>query len=90
MHFPRSAFLVDRSVLGDFLPLFVKGSPFLEGRSPHRDARKPIVGPMVACGRGRNGVMAMVADAVERGAKLAARARTKTGQPISPGIFDGR
>src|SRR5258708_25172761 len=77
--------LVDRSVLGDFLPLFVKAARSLKV-GPASDAATDV-GPMVHAAAAER-VMAMVADAVERGAKLAL-APEQNGATISPGILTG-
>src|SRR5258708_1416702 len=77
--------LVDRSVLGDFLPLFVTAARALKV-GPASDAATDV-GPMVHAGAAER-VMAMVADAVDRGATLAL-APERNGATISPGILTG-
>jgi acyl-CoA reductase-like NAD-dependent aldehyde dehydrogenase len=77
--------LVDRSVLGDFLPLLVAAARALKV-GPAADAATDV-GPMVHAGAAER-VMAMVADAVARGAALAL-APERNGATISPGILTG-
>jgi acyl-CoA reductase-like NAD-dependent aldehyde dehydrogenase len=77
--------LVDRSVLGDFLPMFVKAASGLKVGAASDVATD--VGPMVHAASAER-VMAMVADAVDRGATLAL-APIRNGTTISPGILTG-
>jgi acyl-CoA reductase-like NAD-dependent aldehyde dehydrogenase len=77
--------LVDSAVLGEFLPRFVTDARALKV-GPPSDAATDI-GPMVHAGAAER-VMAMVADAVERGAKLALTPE-RSGATISPGILTG-
>src|SRR3984957_6563211 len=77
--------LVDRAVLDGFLPRFVTAARALKV-GPPSDAATDI-GPMVHAGAAER-VMAMVADAVERGAKLALTPE-RSGATISPGILTG-
>ncbi len=77
--------LVDRSVLGDFLPLFVAAARALKV-GPASDAATDV-GPMVHAGAAER-VMAMVADAVARGA-TPALAPERNGTIVSPGILTG-
>jgi acyl-CoA reductase-like NAD-dependent aldehyde dehydrogenase len=77
--------LVDRSVLGDFLPLFVTAARALKV-GPASDVATDV-GPMVHAGAAER-VMAMVADAVDRGATLAL-APERNGATVSPGILTG-
>src|SRR3984957_7891561 len=77
--------LVDSAVLDEFLPRFVTAARALKV-GPPSDAATDI-GPMVHAGAAER-VMAMVADAVERGAKLALTPE-RSGATISPGILTG-
>jgi acyl-CoA reductase-like NAD-dependent aldehyde dehydrogenase len=77
--------LVDRSVLDDFLPLFVAAAQALKV-GPASDATTDV-GPMVHAGAAER-VMAMVADAVDRGAMLVL-APERNGATVSPGILTG-
>ena len=77
--------LVDRAVLPAFLPMFVAAARALKV-GPASDATTDV-GPMVHAGAAER-VMAMVADAVERGATLAL-APERHGATISPGILTG-
>jgi acyl-CoA reductase-like NAD-dependent aldehyde dehydrogenase len=77
--------LVDRAALSSFLPMFVKAARALKV-GPASDAATDL-GPMVHAGAAER-VMAMVADAVERGATLAL-APERNGATISPGILTG-
>jgi acyl-CoA reductase-like NAD-dependent aldehyde dehydrogenase len=74
--------LVERSVLDKFLPLFVKAARALKV-GPAADPATDV-GPMVHAGAAER-VMAMVDDAVKRGARLAL-APERTGATVSPGI----
>ncbi len=77
--------LVDRAALPAFLPMFVEAARALTV-GPASDATTDV-GPMVHAGAAER-VMAMVADAVERGATLAL-APERHGATISPGILTG-
>ncbi len=75
--------LVDRSVLGEFLPLFVKAAQSLKV-GPASDPATDVA-PMVHAAAAER-VMAMVKDAVDRGATLALEPQ-RTGATVSPGIL---
>jgi len=75
--------LVDRTVLEEFLPLFVKAALSLKV-GPASDPATDV-GPMVHVAAAER-VMAMVKDAVDRGAALALEPR-RTGATVSPGIL---
>src|SRR5580704_17488514 len=77
--------LVDSAVLDGFLPRFVTAARALKV-GPPSDAATDI-GPVVHEGAAER-VMAMVANAVERGAKLALTPE-RSGATISPGILTG-
>lgn len=77
--------LVDRAVLPSFLPVFVEAARALKV-GPAADGATDV-GPMVHAAAAAR-VMAMVADAVERGATLAL-APERNGATISPGILTG-
>lgn len=74
--------LVDRSVIDAFLPSFVDAARALKV-GPASDIATDV-GPMVHLAAAER-VMAMVADAVQRGAKLALEPR-RDGTTVSPGI----
>jgi acyl-CoA reductase-like NAD-dependent aldehyde dehydrogenase len=75
--------LVDRSILNEFLPRFVKAAQALRV-GPASDPATDL-GPMVHLGAAER-VMAMVQDAVDRGATLAL-APIRDGATVSPGIL---
>ena len=77
--------LVDSAVLDEFVPRFVTAARALKVGPPSDTATD--IGPMVHAGAAER-VMAMVADAVERGAKLALTPE-RSGATISPGILTG-
>jgi acyl-CoA reductase-like NAD-dependent aldehyde dehydrogenase len=75
--------LVDRSVLAEFVPLFVAAAKKLKVGAASDPATD--VGPMVHAGAAGR-VMAMVKDAMDRGATLALEP-TRDGALVSPGIL---
>lgn len=75
--------LVDRTVLDEFLSLFVKAARSLKV-GPASDPATDI-GPMVHAAAAER-VMAMVGDAVDRGARMALEPRL-AGATVSPGIL---